>query len=565
MRLTIRSKMYAAFGLMIALLLLVSGYGFFTLGNVYDNGGRIAGEHVPRLNIAHQMNTLEATYRVMQYRQILAQTPQEMDEHEKSMKATAAEFETLLKEFEGKVRPENRAFFEAIKTKWQAFRAVNETIRSMSRENKKQEAMVAMSGESRKLYDEISKDLLTLVNNNIQFIATENNNNGDLFANAKIILSSAILFTVAISILIAFLISRGINQGINEVLRVSEKVAGGDLRDRVKFDSSDEIGHLAVSYNSTLENMKNLIKGIQETAEQVAASSEQLTASADQSAEVTTQIARSITSVAEASNNQSGEVDTTSATVEQITASIEQVAANATESAAQASEAAGRAKDGGESVKKAVAQMSNIEKKVSSSSEMVEKLGERSKEIGQIVNTISGIAGQTNLLALNAAIEAARAGEQGRGFAVVAEEVRKLAEQSQSAAKQIESLIGAIQIDTETAVVAMREGTQEVKVGTAVVDDSGRAFTEILHLVVKVSDQVGEIAKTINEVATGSEQIVGAIASIDSASKRVSQESQSVSAATEEQSASMEEIAASSQSLAKLAQQLQVDTRKFTL
>lgn len=565
MKLTIRRKLYAAFGLMIALLVLVSGYGYYTLGTVSENGGRIAGEHVPRLNIAHQMNTLEGTYRVMQYRQIIAQTPEEMAEHEKTMVETAVQVEALLKEFESKVRPENKKFFDDIKGKWQAFEKVSSAIVQLSKENKKQEALVLMSGESRRIFDEISADLQTLVDDNIKFIAAENDSNNDLYATAKVILMSTVLIAVLVSACIAFFISRSINQGIGEVLRVSEKVARGDLRDKVMFQSSDELGQLAVSYNATLENVKSLIRGIQETAEQVAASSEELTASADQSAAVTLQIAQSITSVAESSNAQSGEVDTTSATVEQIAASIEQVAATATESAAQSSEVASKAKDGSESVEKAIAQMSNIENKVSGSSELVEKLGERSKEIGQIVNTISGIAGQTNLLALNAAIEAARAGEQGRGFAVVAEEVRKLAEQSQSAAKQIESLISAIQLDTETAVIAMREGTQEVKVGTQVVGDSGQAFTEILTLVVNVSGQVGEIAKTINEVAGGSEQIIGAIASIDGASKRVSQEAQSVSAATEEQSASMEEIAASSQSLAKLAQQLQADTRKFNL
>ena len=194
---------------------------------------------------------------------------------------------------------------------------------------------------------------------------------------------------------------------------------------------------------------------------------------------------------------------------------------------------------------------------------MVAELGDRSKAIGQIVATISGIAGQTNLLALNAAIEAARAGEQGRGFAVVAEEVRKLAEQSQEATKQISALIGAIQSDTEQAVTAMDNGTREVKLGTEVVNAAGQAFQEIVGLVGQVSDQIKEVSATIEQMAIGSQQIVGSVNQIDLLAKEAAAQAQTVSAATEEQSASMEEIASSSQSLAQLAMELRDAVGKF--
>ena len=207
--------------------------------------------------------------------------------------------------------------------------------------------------------------------------------------------------------------------------------------------------------------------------------------------------------------------------------------------------------------------MTYIEQTVNNSAQVVAKLGERSKEIGQIVDTISGIAGQTNLLALNAAIEAARAGEQGRGFAVVAEEVRKLAEQSQDAAKKIATLISEIQGDTDKAVLAMSEGTREVKIGTEVVTAAGYAFEEIEVMVTEVSNQVKEISAAVQQMASSSQQIVSSVKEIDELSKNAAGEAQTVSAATEEQSASMEEIASSSQSLAKMAQDLQEAVSKF--
>ena len=166
-------------------------------------------------------------------------------------------------------------------------------------------------------------------------------------------------------------------------------------------------------------------------------------------------------------------------------------------------------------------------------------------------------------MALNAAIEAARAGEQGRGFAVVAEEVRKLAEQSQEAAKKIAELISDIQVDTERAVVAMQTGTKEVKTGAEVVNLAGGAFREIANLVVQVADQVETSSKAMDKMVAESQRIVTASEQINQISSKSAGEAQSVSAATEEQLASMEEIASSSQALAQLAQDLQQEVAKF--
>lgn len=343
-----------------------------------------------------------------------------------------------------------------------------------------------------------------------------------------------------------------------------ELLAQGDFRERdTGAFTEDEIGQLAKGFQKMRTHLREMVTTVSSQAEQLAAASQELTASVEQSALAANQVAGSITEVASGAEEQLRAVDEASTVVEKMSAGIQQVAATTTEVAGQSIQASNKANEGNSSVNKAVYQMAQIEQTVSNSAKAVSELGERSKEIGQIVVTITGIAEQTNLLALNAAIEAARAGEQGRGFAVVAEEVRKLAEQSQEATKQIASLISEIQGDTDQAVLAMDNGTREVALGAEVVNAAGQAFQEITELVTHVSDQVKEIASTIDQMAIGSQQIVGSVNQIDEVSKKVTDEAQTVSAATEEQSASMEEIASSSQSLATLAQNLQEAISRF--
>lgn len=387
--------------------------------------------------------------------------------------------------------------------------------------------------------------------------------------------SLSVLLTVSLATIFAILIitailiawfARRIARPIQELEAAANRIAAGDISDaQLDIHSNDEIGRLGQSFEQMAHNLRTLIKKVLGATEQVAASSEELTASAEQSTQAANQIAISITDVAASANEQMEAANDTSAVVEQMSASIQQIAANANQVAAQSAQAAGKAKDGDKAVEKAVVQMKQIEATVISSAQVVTKLGERSKEIGQIVDTISGIAGQTNLLALNAAIEAARAGEQGRGFAVVAEEVRKLAEQSQEAAKKIAELIGEIQGDTDQAVVAMNNGTREVKTGAEVVDTAGAAFREIAELVTEVSGQVKEISAAMQQLASGSQQIVSSVKKIDDLGKKSAGEAQGVSAAAQEQLASMEEIASSSQALAKLAQDLQSAVNGFRI
>lgn len=386
------------------------------------------------------------------------------------------------------------------------------------------------------------------------------------FKAAAMQMGIVVLVALALCGGMGIMISRMIGNPLQAMLVNVQAVAAGDLSvKKLGFDSKDETGQLATAFDSMVVNLRGLVTQVSQISEQVASSSEELTASAEQTATAASQVADSITNVAGGAEKQMQAVSGTMAAVEQMSAAIQQISANSGVVAQMSDKTAEAAQGGRTAVTEAIDKMKDIERTVNQSAKVVAELGARSKEIGQIIETITGIAGQTNLLALNAAIEAARAGEQGRGFAVVAEEVRKLAEQSGEAAKQIAGLISAIQGDTDKAVVAMGEGTKEVKIGADVVDKAGVSFQEIVGLIDQVSSQIRDISTTTHQLATGSQQVVGSVREIDQISKGAAAETQSVSAAVEEQTATMEEVAAASEALSKLSQDMSESIRRFKL
>ncbi|GAB4520991.1 MAG: hypothetical protein Kow0047_32080 [Anaerolineae bacterium] len=237
--------------------------------------------------------------------------------------------------------------------------------------------------------------------------------------------------------------------------------------------------------------------------------------------------------------------------------------------------------------------MATIKDKVALSAQKVQEMGARSDQIGAIVQTIEDIAEQTNLLALNAAIEAARAGEQGRGFAVVADEVRKLAERSARATKEIADLVASIQHTVSEAVAAMDEGAHEVEAGVQRAHEAGEALNQLLKAaeasnrygqqaweatqkmstlssgvmsaIENVSAVVEENTASTEQLAASSGTISEAMESVASISEENSAAAEEVSAATEQMSAQAQEVSASAQMLAQIARELQEVISQFRL
>ena len=313
------------------------------------------------------------------------------------------------------------------------------------------------------------------------------------------------------------------------VLNAMDKFAKGDLTQKLHVDSTDEMGKLFNGFNIAIENIGKLMLKVSESIHATASASAEISSSAEQ--------------MAAGAEEQSSQTSEVSVAIDEMTRTIYDGAKNTSIAAENAKNSGIIAKKGGMVVNKTIDEMNKISEIVAKASETVQVLGNNSEKIGEIISVISDIADQTNLLALNAAIEAARAGEQGRGFAVVADEVRKLAERTTTATKEISGMIKQIQIDTNEAVTSMTKGTTKVEQGTLHAVEAGKVLEEIVKSSEKVTDVMVQVAATSEEQSSTAEEITKRIEGINNV--------------THENTIGIQQIAKASEDLSQLTTNLQ--------
>ncbi|MAL91000.1 MAG: chemotaxis protein [Pseudomonas sp.] len=323
------------------------------------------------------------------------------------------------------------------------------------------------------------------------------------------------------------------------ILRLLDEIgdlADGDLTVAATV-TEDFTGAIADSINYSIDQLRDLVATINQTAVQVSGAAQETQATAMH--------------LAEASEHQAQEIAGASAAINEMAVSIDQVSANAAESSAVAERSVAIANKGNEVVHNTITGMDNIREQIQDTSKRIKRLGESSQEIGDIVSLINDIADQTNILALNAAIQASMAGDAGRGFAVVADEVQRLAERSSAATKQIEALVKTIQTDTNEAVISMEQTTSEVVRGARLAQDAGVALEEIE----KVSKTLAALIQNISNAARQQASSAGHISNTMNVIQEITSQTSSGTTAT----------AKSIGNLAKMANEMRHSVSGFTL
>jgi methyl-accepting chemotaxis protein len=655
MRRSLRFKLVGVVAIVLAGTLFAALVSVVAAGAARNDVSSVGGTYLPATRVVGDLRVAVANYHDSQLAYLMAQDQKtrtaaaaDLTKHRGQVGDAFAALTALA------LTPDGQAKAATARAGWVAYLADTANLTTTSGTA---ELIAMQSGSPAAKYAALDADLLGMsesLSAGADLVASDANS---LMGFLPVLMAMGCALVLLVGGGLAWFLSGGIVRGIGVVVSTLTSVAehgmtsleaglaafaANDLTVQVdvttkpiEHHGADEVGQMAVATNAMLErlratmdsyeqaraNLSGALGEVHVAAQSVSATSAEVNDAAQQSGQGSAQIAHTIGQVAFGASDQARAASDTANAVNDLQSVIESVRGGAAETArsveAQAAAvdqmtrsirsasrasadvqslgaAAGEAATNGAlTVRQTVDGMARIKDAVEGAAVKVTQLGAKGEQIGAIVETIDDIAEQTNLLALNAAIEAARAGEQGKGFAVVADEVRKLAERSSRATKEIADLIGEVQQGTDQAVKAMQIGAREVESGAELASKSGAALDDISSAVessnaavarivkamddmqasssglVSASDAIAAIAQETNAAAesmtSSAEQVARSVESIAAISEENSASAEEVSAATEQMSAQAEEVVASASVMADMATRLEGLAGRFRI
>ncbi|PTL83122.1 methyl-accepting chemotaxis protein [Vitiosangium sp. GDMCC 1.1324] len=485
--LKISSKLFIACLCQGALTVLLGFFAIHQMEAMNTATDDVTDTWVPSLKDVSDTNTATSDFVIAEQRHILATDAAQMDEAERDMRELREAIDRSMKRYQTHILlDEERRLYDSFTARWKDYLDVNAKVIALSRANQKEEARELSRTRSRQAYDTANGLLGDLV----EVIQVGSKKASD-FSDATYVLArgwivGGIVVGFFVGLLLSILIARVISRPLTSAVQMADRIAEGDLTVRISAEGTDETGRLLAALQRMVQKLAQVIGEVREGSSALASASSQVSASSQ--------------SLSQGTSEQASSVEETTSSLEQMTASITQNRDHGRQMEQMAVQGARDAEEGGKAVKETVEAMGSIAEKIS---------------------IIEEIAYQTNLLALNAAIEAARAGEHGKGFAVVATEVRKLAERSQTAAKEISGL-----------------ASSSVKVATR----SGQLLGELVPSIRKTADLVQEVVAASTEQSSGVTQMSKAMQHVDQVTQRNASASEELASTAEELSAQAEAL-----------------------
>ncbi|MCB2289283.1 methyl-accepting chemotaxis protein [Clostridium sp. CS001] len=396
-------------------------------------------------------------------------------------------------------------------------------------------------------------------------VSTLDKDSSNKIATSKKISIMFLILSLVIILFSFYIISKSVLKPLDKLIEIMKNIADGegDLTNRININRKDEIGELSKWFDIFIANIHEIVKSVGETSKNVKLTSEQISNTSYETSKATEVIAIAIQEVSEGTVTQTRQVDNMFNMVNSMSEYIKNSSEIINSVLEDSKSTENEASLGNTQVKTAIDQLNVLSTNTNDVSERLQLLVESSKEIGRIIEMITDISDQTNLLALNASIEAARAGEHGKGFAVVAEEVRKLADETVTATKQIIPIVNNIQLETSAAREHMQNNVNEVEREVHLMKTAEAALEDIVEKAKSTYNGV----KTIDEINS---KINSSFVNIEQAAKSItdivnenSDNTQNVAASVEEQTASVEEVAAGVSELSEMSNRLYEKVARF--
>ncbi|VVN36144.1 hypothetical protein PS664_05117 [Pseudomonas fluorescens] len=519
MRIGLRASL--SFGVLASLLVIVGLFGLGQMAKLRESALVIEQSWMPSIENIHDSAALAASIRLEALRLVTTDESRVRENSRNLITRQRSDLQTLLDHHETLLtNDEEREMLKQVKTDVAGYLAIVGQMVDLIDKDQQQDAIDLLNNRLAPQGTLLTQSLEKLIVFNQNGVEAAADSAAQMYSSAQWVVGLIIVIALIATLLLAWLLTRSITAPLSQALTVARTIAAGDLSQSIKVQGHDEPAQLLTALATMQTQLQTTIRGISESAQQLASAAEEMSSVMEQS-----------TRGLQAQND---EIEQAATAVTEMSAAVDEVAGNAV-SSAEASQASDEdSKHGHYQISETISSIQNLVDEVLGASNKAEGLAVQAQDISKVLEVIRGIAGQTNLLALNAAIEAARAGEAGRGFAVVADEVRSLAQRTQDSTEEIEQMISAIQQGTQNTVEALNSSADHAGQTLQRANSAGSALEKITAAISQISQRNLVIASAAEQQALVAREVDRSLVNIRDLSTQTAAGATQTSAASQE-------------------------------